>query len=148
MSEVGYVPLTPSEVEEALKLFDFPRSLGNFEEEEVTVAIGRFGPYAKHKNKFYSLKKEDDPSVIKLNRAIELIEEKRQSDLKKIIKEFAEDKSVQVLQGRYGPYLVINKQNYKIPKDNVPENLTLEDCYAISKDPKNTPKKRFSRKKK
>ena len=134
--------------EEALKLFDFPRSLGNFEEEEVTVAIGRFGPYAKHKNKFYSLKKEDDPSLIKLNRAIELIEEKRQSDLKKIIKEFAEDKLVQVLQGRYGPYLVINKQNYKIPKDNVPENLTLEDCYAISKDPKNTPKKRFSRKKK
>ncbi len=134
--------------EEALKLFDFPRSVGSYEEEEVTVAIGRFGPYVKHKNKFFSLKKEDDPASIDLDRAIEIIEEKRLADQKKIIKEFKEDASVQVLQGRYGPYLVIDKQNYKIPKDVDPEGLTLEECYEISKDPKNMPKKRFSRKKK
>ncbi len=135
-------------LKEALKLFDFPRSIGTYEDEEVTVAIGRFGPYVKHNNKFVSLKKEDDPATIELNRAIELIEDKRQADQKKIIKEFKEDASVQVLQGRYGPYLVINKQNYKIPKDVEPESLTLEECYEISKDPKNMPKKRFSRKKK
>lgn len=135
-------------LKEALKLFDFPRSIGTFEDEEVTVAIGRFGPYVKHNNKFFSLKKEDDPATIELKRAIELIEEKRLGDQKKIIKEFSEDASVLVLQGRYGPYLVIDKQNYKIPKDVDPEGLTLEKCYEISKDPKNMPKKRFSRKKK
>ncbi len=135
-------------LEEALKLFAYPRTLGVYEEEEATVAIGRFGPYVKHKGKFYSLKKEDDPEQIELKRAIELIEEKRQGDQKKIIKEFSEDKSVQVLQGRYGPYLVIEKKNYKIPKDYDPQQLTLEDCYAIAKDPKNTPKKRYYRKKK
>jgi DNA topoisomerase-1 len=135
-------------LKEALKLFDFPRSIGTFEDEEVTVAIGRFGPYVKHNNKFVSLKKEDNPATIDLKRAIELIEDKRQADQKKIIREFKEDASVQVLQGRYGPYLVIDKQNYKIPKDVEPESLTLEQCYEISKDPKNMPKKRFSRKKK
>jgi DNA topoisomerase-1 len=135
-------------LEEGLKLFEYPRSIGVYEEEEVTVAIGRFGPYVKHKNKFFSLKKEDDPASIDLERAIDLIEEKRQADQKKIIKEFKEDASVKVLQGRYGPYLVIDKQNYKIPKDAEPENLTLEECYAISKDPKNMPKKRYGRKKK
>jgi len=135
-------------LEEALKLFDYPRLLGTYEEEEVTVAIGRFGPYVKHKNKFFSLKKEDDPATIELSRAIELIEEKRKGDQKKIIKEFDEDKSVQVLQGRYGPYLVIDKKNYKIPKEYDPQALTLEECYAIAKDPKNTPKKRYYKKKK
>jgi DNA topoisomerase-1 len=135
-------------LEEALKLFDYPRSLGTYEDEEVTVAIGRFGPYVKHKNKFFSLKKGDDPASIELSRAIELIEEKRQGDQKKIIKEFDKDKSVQVLQGRYGPYLVIDKKNYKIPKEYDPQALTLEECYAIAKDPKNTPKKRYYKKKK
>ena len=135
-------------LEEALKLFDYPRTLGTYEDEEVTVAIGRFGPYVKHKNKFFSLKKEDDPASIELSRAIELIEEKRKGDQKKIIKEFDEDKTVQVLQGRYGPYLVIDKKNYKIPKEYDPQALTLEECYAIAKDPKNTPKKRYYRKKK
>ena len=102
----------------------------------------------KHKSKFFSLKKEDDPATIGLERAVELIVEKRKADQKKIIKEFKEDTSVQVLQGRYGPYLVIDKQNYKIPKDVEPENLTLEECYTISKDPKNMPKKRYGRKRK
>ena len=135
-------------LEEALKLFDYPRALGSFEDGEVTAAIGRFGPYVKHLNKFYSLKKEDDPAQIGLERAIELIQEKRKAEAQKVIKEFDEDKDVQVLNGRYGPYLVIKKQNYKIPKDMEPASLSLEDCYKIAEDPKNMPKKRFVRRKK
>ncbi len=135
-------------LKEALKLFDFPRSLGKYENEEVTVAIGRFGPYVKHKSKFYSLKKEDNPQNIILERAIELINEKRELEKQKIIKEFAEDEDVTVLNGRYGPYLVIKKQNYKIPKGTDPKGLSLEDCYKIAQDPENKPKKRFFEKKK
>jgi DNA topoisomerase-1 len=135
-------------LEQALGLFDFPRILGEFEGEEVSVAIGRYGPYVKHNKKFYSLSKTDDPSVINLERAIEIMAEKRTVDQKKVIKEFEEDKDVQVLNGRYGAYLVIKKQNYKIPKDYDPAKLTLEECYAISKDPKNMPKKRYARRKK
>ncbi len=135
-------------LEEAVKLFDYPRSLGEFEGEEVTVAIGRYGPYVKHNKLFYSLKKEDDPADIELTRAIELIEEKRKAEAQKVIKEFKEDEDVQVLNGRYGPYLVIKKQNYKIPKGTDPASLTLEECYKIAEDPKNLPKKRFVRKRK
>ena len=135
-------------LEEALKLFDYPRVLGEFEDEEVSVAIGRFGPYVKHNKKFYSLAKTDNPSSIEIDRAIELMEEKKKAELQKIIKEFTEDDTVQVLKGRYGPYLVIKKQNYKLPKGTDPEGLSLEDCYKIAEDPKNKPKKRFARKKK
>ncbi len=135
-------------LEEALKLFDFPRILGDYEDMEVSVAIGRFGPYVKHNGGFVSIKKDDDPASITLDRAVELIEEKRKADREKIIKTFPEDENVQVLNGRYGPYLVIKKQNYKIPKGTDAAALTLEDCYKISEDPKNLPKKRFARKKK
>ena len=135
-------------LEEALKLFDYPRSLGEYEEKEVTVAIGRFGPYVKHNNKFFSVKKPDDPASITLERAIELIEEKRLAEKNRMIKTFPEDDKVQLLNGRYGPYLVIDKQNYKLPKGTDPASLTLEECYNIAKDPKNMPKKRFVKKKK
>jgi DNA topoisomerase-1 len=135
-------------LEEALRLFDFPRKLGNFEEKEVTVAIGRFGPYVKHDNKFVSIKKEDDPATISLARAIELIEAKRKTDLENIIKVFEEDKDVQLLKGRYGAYLKIKKQNFKIPKGTEVEKLSLEDCYKIAEDPKNASKRRSFRKKK
>lgn len=133
---------------EALKLFEFPRKLGEFEDKEVTVAIGRFGPYVKHDGKFVSIKKDDDPASVEIERAIELIQEKRKAELEKVIKIFDEDKDVQLLKGRYGPYLVIKKQNYKLPKGTEPETLSLEDCYKIADDPKNMPKKRFARKKK
>ncbi len=135
-------------LEEALKLFDYPRTLGEYENEDVSVAIGRFGPYVKHGKKFYSLKKDDDPASITLERAIELIEEKRKADKEKVIKTFPEDPDVQLLNGRYGPYLTIKKQNYKLPKGTDPKALTLEECYEIAKDPKNMPKKRYTRKKK
>ncbi len=135
-------------LEEALKLFEFPRILGKYEDQDVSVAIGRFGPYVRLGKLFVSIKKDDDPASITLERAIELIEAKRKADREKIIKTFDEDPDVQVLNGRYGPYLVIKKQNYKIPKGTDPATLTLEACYEISKDPKNMPKKRFGRKKK
>ncbi len=135
-------------LDEALKLFDFPRNLGEYEGEEVTVAIGRFGPYVKHNKLFYSIKKDYNPASITLEEAIQIIKDKKEADKQKIIKTFDEDKDVQILNGRYGAYLVIKKQNYKIPKDMDPANLSLEDCYTISKDPKNMPKKRYTRKKK
>jgi len=134
--------------EEALKLFEFPRILGNYEEKEVSVAIGRFGPYVKHDGKFISIKKDDDPESIKLERAIELIEAKRKAEKEKIIKIFPEDEKVQLLNGRWGAYMVIDKQNYKLPKGTDAASLTLEDCYKIAKDPKNMPKKRYAKKKK
>lgn len=136
-------------LEEALKLFEFPRNLGEFEDHKVVVAIGRFGPYVNHNKLFYSIKKDQNPAEITLEQAIEIIYEKREAEKQKIIKEFKDDdKVVQVLNGRYGPYLAIDKQNYKIPKGTDPAGLSLEDCYEIAKDPKNLPKKRSFKKKK
>ncbi len=133
-------------LEEVLELFKFPRPVGLYEEEEMTVAIGRFGPYVLHNKKFYSLGKEDDPIDVTAERAIEIIEEKRQKEIDNTIKVF--DNDVQVLRGRFGPYISIKKKNFKIPKDVNPEDLTLEECLKIAEDPKNAPKKKFVRKKK
>ncbi|NQU33666.1 MAG: DNA topoisomerase I, partial [Bacteroidetes bacterium] len=135
-------------LEEALKLFEYPRNLGEYEDKEVSVAIGRFGPYVKHNGLFISIKKDDNPASIKIDRAIVLIEEKRKTEREKIIKVFPEDDKVQLLNGRYGAYMVIDKQNYKLPKGTDAATLTLEECYKISKDPKNMPKKKFGKKKK
>ena len=133
-------------LEEALELFKFPRSIGEYEGEELTVNIGRFGPYVRHKNSFYSIKKED-PSNVDRERAIEIIEEKRKQADQNTIREFKERPDVKVLKGRYGPYIKIDKKNFKIPKGEEPEKLSLEDCIRISEDPKNAPKKRFRKKK-
>ncbi len=120
-------------LEEALDLFNMPRDLGEFEGSTVTVAIGRFGPYIKHKSAFYSLKKNiDDPFTIILERAIELITEKREADLKKTIKEFKEEPELKILNGRWGPYICYKKENYKIPKNTDPSSLSLEDCLKIT----------------
>ncbi len=117
------------ELDEALELFKMPRNLGEFEGEEMQVGIGRFGPYIKHKNKFYSLKKEkDDPYNITGGRATELIKEKREADIKKEIKRFGD---IVILNGRYGPYISHDKKNFKIPRGTDPESLTEEDCLKI-----------------
>lgn len=136
-------------LEEALDLFKLPRTLGEFEDKEVKANIGRFGPYVQHNGKFVSLK-EDDPMEISLKRAIEVIKEKRIEDAKKIIKTFPEDDSVQLLNGRWGPYLKIGKNNFKLPKDIEVEKLTYEECIEISKNQpqKRTTKKRATKKKK
>ncbi len=133
-----YAPLTKEQhietitFEEALKLFDLPRELGTYEDKKVVVGIGRFGPYVRHDGKFASLKKGiDDPLTIDLNRAIELIEEKRERDNKKTIKTFEQDKDLQILRGRWGPYISYQKKNFKIPKDKDAEALTYEDCLKL-----------------
>ncbi|MCG6189615.1 type I DNA topoisomerase [Maribellus maritimus] len=118
-------------LEEALDLFKLPRELGEYEDKKVTVAIGRFGPYVRHDNKFVSLGKEDDPFSVKLDRAIELIEAKREKDRKAVIKVFEQEPDLRVLNGRWGPYISFKKKNYKIPKKTNAEELTLEDCMNI-----------------
>lgn len=121
-------------LDEALDLFQLPRDLGNYEDKKVTVAIGRFGPYVRHDNKFVSLKKDDDPYTIKLDRAIELIEFKREQERNKYIKSFTEDENLEILNGRWGPYISFNKKNFKIPKDiKDPKTLSYNDCLKIIK---------------
>jgi DNA topoisomerase-1 len=116
-------------LDEALRLFSLPRSLGTFDGEELLVGLGRFGPYIRHRNKFYSLKKgTDDPYSVTLERALEIIKEKDENDRKKVLKDFGE---IRLLNGRYGPYLVMDKKNYRLPKGTVAENLTKEDCLKI-----------------
>lgn len=123
--------------EEVMDLFKLPRELGTFEDKVVKANVGRFGPYVQHDGKFVSLK-EDDPMEVQLDRAIELIKEKREEDAKKLIKTFEEDENMQLLNGRWGPYLKIGKKNFKLPKDAEPEKLTYEECVHISE---NQPKK-------
>ncbi len=128
---------------EALKLFDLPREIGEYENKKMTVAIGRFGPYIRHDNKFYSLKKDiDNPYTIEKERAIELIEAKRKADKEKIIKIFEEDNNVQILNGRWGPYIKYKKKNFKIPKNIEANKLTLNDCMELINNPPKTKKKK------
>jgi len=116
-------------LEEALNLFRLPRTLGEYDGDELNVGVGRFGPYIKYKNKFFSLKKGvDDPYSVTYDRAIEIILEKIDSDRKKVIKDFD---GIMVLNGRYGPYLVKDKVNYRLPKGTNAESLTKEDCLKI-----------------
>jgi DNA topoisomerase-1 len=119
-------------LEEALDLFKLPRNLGLFEDKEVTVSTGRFGPYVLHNSKFYSLQRGvDDPYTVELPRAIDLIREKQEKDKNKIIAVFKEDKDLSVLNGRWGPYISYKKENYKIPKGADPKSLTHADCMKI-----------------
>ncbi len=135
-------------LEEALRLFDLPRSLGEFREKELTVGVGRFGPYIRHDNKFVSLPKGVDPLEITAEEAVGLIEAKEKKDREKIIRTFAEDPDLQVLNGRYGPYIAYKKKNFKIPKSQKPEELTFEQCKAIidgtqkNDSPKEVPQKK------
>ena len=129
-------------LEEALELFKLPKTLGDYEGKPVSVAIGRFGPYVRHANSFVSIK-EKDPLDVELAYAIELIEAKREEDKNKFIAEFDNDgEKIQVLNGRYGPYIKIGRKNFKIPKDVKPEDLTMEVCIEISKAPKKPRKKK------
>ena len=117
-------------LEEALDLFKFPRQLGEFEEKPVSIGIGRFGPYIKHNQLFVSLKKGiDDPGTITLETAIERINEKREIEKNRKIQEF--ENGVQILNGRFGPYITFNKVNYKIPKGKEADKLTFEETMEI-----------------
>lgn len=119
-------------LEEALELFKLPREIGVFEEKPMVVAIGRFGPYIRHNSKFVSVPKIDDVMTIDADRGVELILAKRISDAEKLILEFPESEYVKVLKGRWGPYLAIGKNNFKLPKDKEPDTLTYAECLAIA----------------
>lgn len=139
-------------LEEALDLFKLPRNLGGFEEKPVTVGTGRFGPYIRHDGKFISLPKGEDPMEIGLDEAIALIQAKRQAEAQKIIKTFPEEPQMQILNGRYGPYITYKGNNYKISKNIVPQDLELEACLNIIKledeKPASSKKGRYASKKK
>ncbi|GAB4489347.1 MAG: type I DNA topoisomerase [Raineya sp.] len=121
-------------LDEALELFKLPREVGNYENETMTVAIGRFGPYVKLGNAFFSLGKDDDPYTLTEERAIEIIEAKRKANAEKIIQSFDENPDVQVLNGRYGAYIKVGKQNVRVPKGKDPKTLTLKECLALAEE--------------
>ncbi|HEU4554257.1 MAG TPA: type I DNA topoisomerase [Chitinophaga sp.] len=135
---------------EAMELFRLPRNLGMFEGQEVTVNIGRFGPYAQHDKKFYSLKKEMDPYTVELDEVAPLIVEKRAAKDERTIKVFEKEK-IQILKGPYGPYIKQGLRNYKIPKERIDHaaEITVEEAKAIIEDVKaNPPKKKAPPRKK
>ena len=133
-------------LEEALELFRLPRNLGAFEGEDVTVNIGRFGPYAQHAGQFYSLKKEMDPYTVELAEVSPLIDEKRKAKLESELKVFAKEK-IRILKGPYGPYIKQGLRNYKIPKEKAETAaaLTIEEVKAIIEEGKANPPKKAAR---
>ena len=123
-------------LEEALELFKLPRELGDFEGSKVSIGTGRFGPYVLHNRKYVSIPKEEDPMTITLERAIKLINEKREAEQKRHLKTFAEDSKLELLNGRYGPYIAYDGKNYRLPKNKMEnvEALTYEECMTIIKE--------------
>ncbi len=118
-------------LEQALELFKLPRTLGEYEGDTVTVGAGRFGPYLRHQGKFVSIPKDKDPLEITLEEAVGLIVEKREAEKKNHLKSFEEEPELEIMNGRYGPYIAYKGKNYKIPKNVVPEDLNLEACREI-----------------
>ena len=123
-------------LEEALELFKLPRQVGEFEGTTVTIGAGRFGPYVLHNRKYVSIPKDIDPMAITLEQAIELINEKRSNEQKRHIKTFEEDEKLELLNGRYGPYIAYDGKNYRIPKANQEkvEALPYDECMTIIKE--------------
>jgi len=118
--------------EEAMNLFKLPRTIGEYEGSEVTIGTGRFGPYVLHKKSYVSLPSKYNPMEVTLEEAIELINEKKQTDEKKHLKQFAEEPELEVLNGRFGPYLHYKGNNYKLPKSQQNlDTLTVEKCLEI-----------------
>jgi DNA topoisomerase-1 len=134
-------------LEEAMDLFKLPRNLGMFEEHDVVVAIGRFGPYVRLNDFFVSMKKEDDPYTVTYERAVELIQEKRKANAERIIMTFEEDKEIQVLNGRWGPYISYKDRNIRIPKDRDPKSFSLAEIHELAEKTPGTPKKKGAFKK-
>lgn len=139
-------------LEEALELFKLPRTLGEFEDKEVSVGAGRFGPYIKHDGKYVSLPKDENPLKVSLEKAVELILAKREAEAKRFIKSFEEDPEMEILNGPYGPYISYKKKNYRLPKDKKESaaGLTFDECMKIinaeTEKPKKTPRARGKKK--
>ena len=121
-------------LDQALELFKLPRELGEFEGLLIKANVGRFGPYLQHGKAFISLKKEDDPMTVTFERAEEIIIQKRIDDAAKVLKVFEENDEMQILNGRWGAYLKVGKENVKLPKDTKWEELTYEDCVLLHKN--------------
>ena len=136
-------------LEEALRLFDLPRTIGEYNGKEMVAAVGRFGPFIRYEGKFVSIPKTLNPLTITQEEAIELIEEKKRKDEQRFVKKFAEEPELEILQGRFGPYISYKGKNHRIPKTvEKPEALTLEECRAIiAEADKAAPKKRVVKKK-
>ena len=117
--------------EEVLDLFKLPRNIGTYEEDDVIISLGKFGPYIKNNGSFFSLKKQDDPYTINIERAIEIIEEKKSQQKESFSRTFDEIPGLQILKGKYGPYISYEKKNYRIPKTFDPQTMTVEDCKTI-----------------
>ena len=134
-------------IEEALELFKFPKVIGQYEDMDIKINKGRFGPYVQQAKLFVSIKEENGDTLenMTIERAIELIEEKKEEDRNRIIKSFDEDDTMQLLNGRYGPYLKVGRKNYKLPKDVEPKDLTYDECLHIME---NQPAKKRKAKKK
>lgn len=137
-------------LEEALKLFDLPRTVGEYEGKVMVAAVGRFGPFIRHDGKFVSIPKDLNPLTITAEEAIALIDGKREKDEQRFIKKFEEDPEMEILKGRFGPYISYQKANYRIPKTITdPASLTLEDCKKIIAEAGEKPAtKKATRKKK
>ena len=147
---VGYEPL-PHTLDEALELFRLPRTLGEYEGLEVSVGSGRYGNYVLHDGKFTSLPSQTDPLAITLEEAITLINAKRQAEQQRHLKKFSEDSELELINGRFGPYLAYKGQNYRIAKalHSKATELTYEECMNIIREQDEKPKatgRRYSRK--
>lgn len=134
-------------LEEALKLFQLPRTVGQFEGSDVVIGAGRFGPYVLHNKKYVSLPKTENPLKVSLETAIELIEQKRQQEKERHIKSFEQDEKMEVLNGRYGPYIAYDGKNYRLPKiwHDKASDISYEQCMEIIQ---NTPVKKSTRSRK
>ena len=138
-------------LEEALDAFKLPRTLGEYEGTPVVVGVGKFGPYVRHNSTFVSIPKGTDPMVVSLDEAVEMIQTKRETVVNKVIKTFENDPDMQILNGRFGPYIAYQKKNYKIPEMVEPKDMDLEACFKVielQKAKGETRKSRFSSKKK
>lgn len=135
------------ELDEAMELFRYPKVVGQFEDKDLQVGIGRFGPFVRHDGKFYSLPKGLDPADVDEDSAIELVISKRSEAAEKVIKEFADNPDFKVLKGRYGPYISYGKRNIRIPKGTDPASLSLQDCLRLAEESANEGPKRKPRKK-
>lgn len=133
-------------LEEALELFKLPRTVGSFEAKEIVASVGRFGPYLRHDGQFYSIPKTEDPLTVDVVSAIEIINDKRQKDKERIIREFDANPEIKVLKGRWGAYIAATGKNYKIPKGTDPATLDLDACMKIISEGTSAKKSRTTRK--
>ncbi len=133
-------------LEEALELFKLPRTVGEYEGKEMVAAVGRFGPYIRHDGQFVSIPASEDHLTISKDKAIELIEEKREKDRQRVIREFKENQDIKILKGRWGAYISASGKNYRLPKNKDPQDFTLEECLNIIKEGTSAKKSRKTKK--